>query len=187
MCLSITVSIRAESAGDLLGGKADLKVYYGFIKIFPLKQKIRKNKKPKKVKPIDKPIINSNRKKTEKKANPNIDSAEAKSAGGLETVKKLVQSYGKPAIKILGKVKIRAVDIICITGSDDAAKTAINYGLYCAAFYGFTEWMKGKMGAKVKRVKVVADFGRDKDYFKMSLKLKLKVGTFIFQLIKIIV
>lgn len=87
----------------------------------------------------------------------------------------------KPYVKRIFK-KIRIYDVFAeiIVGGEDAAKTAISYGIHCAAVYGFSEFLKNTVHFKEKKITVKADFDNPKTDYYIYAKIKLRLSTLLY-------
>ena len=121
-------------------------------------------------KTADKP---SDKRKSEKKA------ADKKAKVDIQTAMGVINS-AKPHIKKLFK-KIRITDVLVdiMVGGDDAAKTAISYGVHCTAIYGLIEFLKRNITFDAKRITVKADFDLPKTDYYAEAEVKLKVSTLL--------
>lgn len=70
-------------------------------------------------------------------------------------------------------VKNARIHIIC--AGDDAAQTAINYGIICAAVYPVTGFIDSECRVKKKDINVSADFTKQKSEADIYLHLKLRI------------
>ncbi|MCL2086817.1 MAG: DUF2953 domain-containing protein [Oscillospiraceae bacterium] len=197
--LPVNVTLKYKSSDALLEGKSECVVYYWFFKIFPAKQKEgtthsppKKNKEPTENKqPIENknasvPKSEQNVKKQERTAPPKADTLPVdfleSGVGDLKQLKELIGSIIKPIGRVFGKIKIKSLEIICVSGGDDAAKTALNYGLCCTAIYSFVEWLSLKMSMRRKKIKIAADWEQPKTILYLDLKFALRLGTVLLQL-----
>lgn len=86
----------------------------------------------------------------------------------------------KPHIKkLFKKIRISDVFVDIMVGGDDAAKTAISYGVHCSAIYGLAEFLKQSVTFKAERITIRADFDLPKTDYYASATLKLKLSTFL--------
>ncbi len=87
----------------------------------------------------------------------------------------------------LGKIKIR--DFICNVrvSDDDAAETAISYGIVSAAVYGFTGFLNNVTDFKYKSITVNADYSSDSGSFELGFTVKSKVIYLLMTALKLII
>lgn len=87
----------------------------------------------------------------------------------------------KPYVKRLFK-KIRFYDIFSeiVVGGDDAAKTAIAYGVHCAAVYGLVIFLKNTVSFKEKKIDIKANFDLEKTDYYFYGKVKLRLSTLLY-------
>lgn len=87
----------------------------------------------------------------------------------------------KPHVKRLFK-KIRFYDIFSeiVVGGDDAAKTAIAYGVHCAAVYGLVCFLKNTVSFKEKKIDIKANFDLEKTDYYFYGKVKLRLSTLLY-------
>lgn len=97
----------------------------------------------------------------------------------FQTAMRIVNS-AKPHIKRLFK-KIRITDVLLdiMVGGDDAAKTALSYGIHCSAIYGLIEFLKQNVTFKADRITIKADFDLPKTDYYARATVKLKLSTFL--------
>lgn len=90
----------------------------------------------------------------------------------------------KPYAKKLFK-KIRIYDVFAeiVVGGDDAAKTALSYGVHCAAVNGFIAFLKNNVSFKAKKIDIKADFDLEKTDYYIYGKVKLRLVTLLSCLI----
>lgn len=102
-----------------------------------------------------------------------------KDKADFQTVMRVL-STAKPHIKKLFK-KIRITDVLVdiMVGGDDAAKTAVSYGVHCSAVYGFVEFLKQTVTFKADRITIKADFDLPQTDYYARAKVKLKVSVFL--------
>ena len=87
----------------------------------------------------------------------------------------------------LGKIKIR--DFVCAVtvSDDDAATTAVSYGLVSTAVYGFTGYLSSATDLKIKNILVDANYSENKGSFELKFTVKIKLLYLLivgFRLIK---
>ena len=188
---SITVTVDYEN-------KLDLKVKFLFFTIYPTKPK--KKKKPKKEK---KKKAQKNAENTEISAEKSDENgqaekgAEASEEGGdtpaekgkkekkpkkklnidIEMIMDYVENAWPPVKKLFKKIRWYDIYIDWVVASDDAAKTALQYGGICAFLYPFFEWLTTYFTAHVKEVHIEPDFSKEKQDIFIYFVLKLRLST----------
>lgn len=103
-----------------------------------------------------------------------------KTKPSLEMILDCVKA-AKPYVKRLFK-KIRFDDVFVeiVVGGDDAAKTAVSYGVHCAAAHGLVCFLKNTVSFKAKKIDIKANFDLEKtDYYAYG-KIKLRLSTLLF-------
>lgn len=86
----------------------------------------------------------------------------------------------KPHIKeLFKKIRITNVLIDILVGGEDAAKTAISYGIHCTAIYGLIEFLKQTATFEAERISIKADFDLPKTDYYAKGTVKLKISTFL--------
>ena len=126
---------------------------------------------------------NAQKVKAQVKSSENIRGSKAKANKkakvDFQTAMRIFNS-AKPHIKKLFK-KIRLTDVLVdiMVGGDDAAKTAISYGVHCSAIYGLIEFLKRNITFKSERITIKADFDLPKTDYYASATLKLRLSTLL--------
>lgn len=107
------------------------------------------------------------------------EKANKKAKVDLETAIRIFNS-AKPHVKKLFK-KIRITDVLAdiVVGGDDAAKTAISYGVHCGAIYGLIEFLKRSITFKAEKITIKADFNLPKTDYYARATVKLRLSTLI--------
>ncbi len=85
---------------------------------------------------------------------------------------------------LLKHILIRRLCLDMTVASNDAAQTAIEYGVVCSAVYPLLAFLDSNLNLKMKSVNVVSDFDKDKPDFSFSVVIKVKV---IFLLVMAII
>jgi len=134
-------------------GAFAVKVKYLFFTFFPVKEKKRKNKPE----------------KPEKKRNNKSLS--------LENLTQVLNSAKEPVKKLIRKTRVTNLRIKFIIGGDDAAATAINYGLQSALVSGLLAWLDEAVILEVKEVSIKADFTREETERRFKCRVKIRVFT----------
>ncbi len=185
---SITVTVDYEN-------KLDIKVKFLFFTIYPAKPK--KKKKPKKEKKkkseADKKPVKTEEAAEEKTAEQGADKEapqEAEAPDGkkkkskkkklnidIEMIMDYVKNAWPPVKKLFKKIRWYDIYIDWVVASDDAAKTALQYGGICAFLYPFFEWLTTYFTAHVKEVHIEPDFSKEKQDVFIYFVLKLRLST----------
>ena len=78
---------------------------------------------------------------------------------------------------LLKQVKIKKLNINYICAGNDAANTAVNYGLLCAFVYPFVTYIKETTNSKNGQISVNlnCDFDLNEPYFEFYFQVKLRV------------
>lgn len=120
----------------------------------------------------------------ESKKDKNIIARMLKEKGVRDTVSELWSVF-KPillkAIELFKKIKVKRFDLRVITASDDAAKTALEYGGVCAVVFPVLSFLKSVMNFpdKITNVHIDADYDADKPTLYLDLKLKIRVISIV--------
>ncbi|MBE6798835.1 MAG: hypothetical protein E7525_03540 [Ruminococcaceae bacterium] len=118
----------------------------------------------------------------ESQKDKNIITKMIKEKGVRETVLELWSVF-KPillkAIEVFKKIKVKRLKLRVITASDDAAKTALEYGGVCAVVYPVLAFLKSvlQFPDKAADVHIDADYDAAEPTLYLDLKLKIRVIT----------
>lgn len=187
---SITVTVDYEN-------KLDLKVKFLFFTIYPKKskkkpkkEKNKKDKKQNKTAETDTPAADSDENtdsQTEKADDKAIDTAKAADSKkekkkkkfnlDIEMIMDYVESAWPPIKKLFKKIRWYDVYVDWVVASDDAAKTALQYGGICSFMYPFFKWLTTYFTAHVKEVNIEPDFSKEKQDIFIYFVLKLRLST----------
>lgn len=86
----------------------------------------------------------------------------------------------KPHIKrIFKKIRISRVYIDAVIGGEDAAKTAISYGVHCAAIDGLIAFLDNTVSFKAEKIGIRADFQLEKSVYYCKARVKLRLSTLL--------
>ncbi len=143
---------------------SDFKVSYLGIDFFPLKEKSKKKiKSVKKDKP-DKTV----------KKNYFKDLIENKGfSAALSEIFGLIKSVIIQVGFIFKHIRFKNFFCKTVVATDDAAKTAIEYGVICTVIYSFTGFLSSVTDFKFKDITVSTDFGSKKSDFQLFTKIKI--------------
>ena len=90
--------------------------------------------------------------------------------------------WGKasPHVKrLFKKIRLSNVVVDITTGGDDAAKTAISYGVHCGAVYGLVTFLNNAISFNADRISVKADFSLPKNEYYLKGTVKLRLSTLL--------
>lgn len=86
----------------------------------------------------------------------------------------------KPHIKrIFKKIRISRVYIDATIGGEDATKTAISYGVHCAAIDGLIAFLDSMFAFKAEKIDIRADFQLEKSVYYCRARVKLRLSTLL--------
>ena len=93
----------------------------------------------------------------------------------FDLIKRIIGRASPHIKRIFKKIRLSNVVIDIVTGGDEAAKTAISYGVHCSAVYGLVGFLDSVISFKADRISVRANFDlpENKYYAKGTLKLRL--------------
>lgn len=101
----------------------------------------------------------------------------------LDMILSCVRAAKPYAKKLFKKIRIYDVFAEIVVGGDDAAKTALSYGVHCAAVNGFIAFLKNNVSFKAKKIDIKADFDLEKTDYYIYGKIKLRLSTLLSCLI----
>ncbi len=86
----------------------------------------------------------------------------------------------KPHVKRIFK-KIRVTDVYAdiTVGGEDAAKTAVSYGVHCAAVNGLAAFLENMITFKAEKINIRADFELEKSVYYAKATVKLRLSTLL--------
>lgn len=86
----------------------------------------------------------------------------------------------KPHIKrLFKKIRVSGVYVDIVVGGDDAAKTAISYGVHCAAVDGLAAFLDNTITFKAEKIGIRADFDLEKSEYYARAAVKLRMSTLL--------
>lgn len=103
----------------------------------------------------------------------------------LELVLEALRDVFDPTGRILGRVRIRRLKLELSVGAADAAQTALRYAELSAAVYNLLALLQQKLSVKVSHVRVDANFTSGKIEARYSFVAKLRLGTVVWQLLRL--
>ena len=196
-------SIRVDVEYDTVFKYRVKYLFFTFIKdpLSPRQLKRKKKKELKKKKKQEKVkkkhgahLIQRSDKKQEKSKDGDTKSAEtegqeAKSAEknapkpkmkfSLDLIKRIWGKASPHVKRIFKKIRFSNVVVDVTTGGDEAAKTAISYGVHCGAVYGLVSFLDSAVSFNADRISVKADFSLPKNEYYLKGTVKLRLSTLL--------
>lgn len=183
---------------DIVIRKSEEKGFQLLFSVFGIVFGEEKKGKPKKQKP--------KQKKTEKKEDNVLVAAvkrlfgfshlekdgEKRSIGDvIETVKETANSVTLIVNKVFWAVRhcrLRKLNLVFISGGDDAAKAAMDYGVACSVLYPMLGLLQSrqKRSPKELHVEIRCDFEREKTEFYLDTEISLRVYYLFIAAMKIV-
>lgn len=163
LVLLIPVGIKLKYQNEL-----QLFLYIGFVKLRLIPEKPKKTKKEKA------------KKKTENKTDEPEKNKNIIKEKGLpwlvSLLKKLAELAGGVLKDFFKHIIIRKLMLSITVASDDAAKTAVNYGYYCSAVYPAVGLIVGAVKCKKYGVDIKPNFDENaKSNYFIELEAKIRV------------
>jgi len=81
--------------------------------------------------------------------------------------------------KFLKRLKFRKIKVLVNVAGEDAAQTAINYGIVCSAVYPVLSIFQNIMNVEYKKIDVRSDFESTKSKFEFSLDVKASLWVLL--------
>lgn len=121
------------------------------------------------------------KKQEQDKPAENADNAQEKPKMkfSLDLIKRIIGRASPHVKRIFRKIRFYNVVIDITTGGDDAAKTAISYGVHCSAVYGLVAFLNSVICFKADRISVRADFALEKSEYYAKATVKLRLSTLL--------
>lgn len=175
---NIRVTITSKSKEDI-----KFKLHFGFFRFKDKKEQKALDKAPTKPTKKQKKKLPENIKKilgidkfnSIKKLRTNLKQNGFDGTFGktIDIVKFLIKQLGN----LIKRVKVKKLNIEYICAGDDAANTAVNYGLLCAFVYPFVTYIKETTNSKNSQLSVNlnCDFDLNEPYFEFYFQVKLRV------------
>ena len=144
----------------------------------------RSDKKPQKSEVIDvktaeqAQAVEQLQKQEQGKADKNAP-AKPKMKFSFDLIKRIIGRASPHVKRIFRKIRLSNVVIDIVIGGDDAAKTAISYGVHCSAVYGLVEFLDSVISFKADGISVRADFQLPKSEYYAKGTLKLRLSTLL--------
>lgn len=163
LVLLIPVGIKLKYQNEL-----QLFLYIGFVKLRLIPEKPKKTKKEKA------------KKKTENKTDEPEKNKNIIKEKGLpwlvSLLKKLAELAGGVLKDFFKHIIIRKLMLSITVASDDAAKTAVNYGYYCSAVYPAVGLIAGAVKCKKYGVDIKPNFDENaKSNYFVELEAKIRI------------
>ena len=140
----------------------DIKIL-GF-KVYPPKEKEEKSEKPQ----------NTAQKNTEKSLFQKLQ----EKRGFKGAVKELFSFFGSvlnPLKRFLKFIKFKNIKVSLSVAGEDAAKTAIDYGIVCSIVYPVLSLFDSILNVKYKSIDIRSDFEGKKSSFNFELSIKISL------------
>lgn len=96
-------------------------------------------------------------------------------SGAVKEIFGLVKAVLDRAEKQLNRIAVRRLCLDIKVASDNAAKTALEYGAVCAAVYPVLSLADSVLNLKMKSVNVTADFNSDKSALAFSVIIRARI------------
>lgn len=89
---------------------------------------------------------------------------------------------------ILPRCRVTRLKILSVSGGNDAAKTAIDYGIACSVIYPVAGWIQDemKMSAKAADINVLCNFNGQSSIFEIDTRIKVRIWQVLRALIHVI-
>lgn len=97
----------------------------------------------------------------------------------FDLIKRIIGRASPHVKRLFRKIRFYNVVIDITTGGDDAAKTAISYGVHCSAVYGLVTFLDSVITFKADRINVRADFALEKSEYYAKATVKLRLSTLL--------
>jgi len=152
LILPITVYFYAD-------GNVKCKIYFSGIKLFDT-EKVRKIKPENEVKKEKSEKKPESKKEKDSFVKKLFDEQKEKNgtAGAIKFFAKTIGAFLNKIIWIIRKLKFSKIKILLNIGSENAAKTAVEYGAVCTAVYPILSLVTANADVKYKAVDINADF-----------------------------
>lgn len=94
----------------------------------------------------------------------------------------------KQIVGLFKHIKIKKLFLNCICGGEDAAQTAMDYGIACAAIYPLSGYLHSiiKVNSRKEQINVQCDFSREDTKFEFETLLSVQVIFIVIAFIKLI-
>lgn len=183
--LSLILSVLFSPVVAQIGFESDFSLNITFLgfKVFDT-EKTKKEKKQTEPQKTSKKNKKSNAKLNAKTTFAHL----RKKYGFTGAVSKIMVFVRKVLSHIKGLLRyinIHKVKLDIVVASDDAAKTAIEYGIVCQAVYPTLSALTSMVNIKYKEINVKSDFETENCKFQFSAMVKLKIIYLLIAMVKI--
>lgn len=112
-------------------------------------------------------------------------SGAAETAGDIALV--LKELLGR-VVWILPRCRVKTLQIRSISGGEDAAAVAMDYGLVCAAVYPLVGWIESglRVSKRGKQIEIGCDYDAEESVFTMNVRLSVRIWYVLLALIHIV-
>ena len=98
--------------------------------------------------------------------------------GFTGAIKEILYTVKSALVKIkkqLKKITVKRLTVDISIASDNAAKTAVEYGAVCAAVYPLLSFLESTADIGIKQINVSSDFNSQKPHFSFSAVVRLRI------------
>ncbi len=150
---------------------------YGGIKIVDTRQKEEKTEKSPKQEQESKTSKKQKQNKVKELISEQLKVQKEKRGikGTIEYYSKILKSVFSKLKFVLKRIKFKLFDLDIAVATDDAAKTAIEYGVVCTAVFPLLSLFAQNTSFKIKNVNISTDFNKTSYLFKLKLKIKTRL------------
>lgn len=182
--LLLLLLILPVSADMRYKDKLTVSVIYGGIKVFD-------SSKPKEEKPqmLEQSKNEQEKPTEEKQKKENFITKIFNEKGKIEGIKflsSLIKLAVSRIIWLIKKTKFRQFFIDISIASDDAANTAISYGVVCAAVYPIINLLDQNTDLSVKKVNIYTDFDKLSPEIEAAISVKTRLIYAVIALISVL-
>ncbi len=107
-------------------------------------------------------------------------------SGALSEVFDIIKSAFSGLAFLFKHISFKNFYCEAVIASDDAAKTAIEYGAVCTLIYSFTGFLSSVTDFDFKDIRVISDFGGSKPKFELFTRVKIAPIYIIIASIKLL-
>ena len=109
----------------------------------------------------------------------------AETAGDLALV--LKELLGR-IVWILPRCRVKTLRIRSVSGGEDAAAVAMDYGMVCAVVYPLIGWIESalRVSKRGEKVEIGCDYDAEGSTFEMNVRLSVRIWTVLLALIHIV-
>lgn len=136
------------------------------------------NTKPENVKHEKDTKPEAENKKADSGEKQNLFTALKAKLGFTGAVKEILYTVKSALVKIkkqLKKITVKRLTVDISIASDNAAKTAVEYGAVCAAVYPLLSFLESVANIGIKQINVSSDFNSQKPHFSFSAVVRLRI------------